>query len=305
LETICREESVTGTEQIQSTAVFNFIKENINYRKVRISYMEKNYIWQGEYGKRSHLKASFKELLKEQDSSSLEMLAIFVNNNPYNFEFYIAVVYDIPKEEHVEKMIGLFENAGLVLKNDLTFFMFMNSMKDRRFNSCAFLGEQDIDLKFENMFDFVEIEDLKKKGYYMQPFGKEKQVFISHSSKDKKDVEMIIPYLNGQDLPVWFDKYSIPVGVSITEQVQRGIEESDMVIFWVTDNFLNSNWCQMEMKAYISRMIQENIRICIVMDDDIEIKKLPLFLRDIKHIRRDHRSVIEVAEEIAGIIKHM
>ena len=62
--------------------------------------MEKNYIWQGEYGKRSHLKASFKELLKEQDSSSLEMLAIFVNNNPYNFEFYIAVVYDIPKEEH-------------------------------------------------------------------------------------------------------------------------------------------------------------------------------------------------------------
>lgn len=296
---------MTGTEQIQSTAVFNFVKENINYRKVRISYMEKNYIWQGEYGKRSHLKVSFKELLKEQDSSSLEMLAIFVNNNPYNFEFYIAVVYDIPKEEHVEKMIGLFENAGLVLRNDLTFFMFMNSMKDRRFNSCVFLGEQDIDLKFENMFDFVEIEDLKKKGYYMQPFGKEKQVFISHSSKDKKEVEMIIPYLNGQDLPVWFDKYSIPVGASITEQVQRGIEESDMVIFWVTDNFLNSNWCQMEMKAYISRMIQENIRICIVMDDDIEIKKLPLFLRDIKHIRRDHRSVIEVAEEIAGIIKHM
>ena len=137
--------------------------------------MEKNYIRQGEYGKRSHLKASFKELLKVQDSSSLEMLAIFVNNNPYNFEFYIAVVYDIPKEEHVEKMIGLFENAGLVLRNDLTFFMSMNSMKDRRFNSCAFLGEQDIDLKFENMFDFVEIEDLKKKGYYMQPFGKEKK----------------------------------------------------------------------------------------------------------------------------------
>ena len=33
--------------------------------------MEKNYIWQGEYGKRSHLKASFKELLKEQVYSSV------------------------------------------------------------------------------------------------------------------------------------------------------------------------------------------------------------------------------------------
>ena len=43
----------------------------------------------------------------------------------------------------------------------------------------------------------------------------------------------------------------------------------------------------------------------IVMDDEIEIKKLPLFLRDIKHLRREHRSVIEIAEEIAGIIKQM
>ena len=54
--------------------------------------MEKGYIWQGEYGKRSHLKPLFKELLKEQDTSSLEMMAIFVNNNPYNFEFYIAII---------------------------------------------------------------------------------------------------------------------------------------------------------------------------------------------------------------------
>ena len=83
--------------------------------------------------------------------------------------------------------------------------------------------------------------------------------------------------------------------------MQKGIEESDMVIFWVTDNFLKSNWCKMEMKAYIGRMIEENIRMFIVMD----IKKHPLFLRDIKHLRREHRSVIEIAEEIAGIIKQM
>ena len=51
--------------------------------------------------------------------------------------------------------------------------------------------------------------------------------------------------------------------------------------------------------------IEENIRMFIVMDDEIEIKKLPLFLRDIKHLRREHRSVIEIAEEIAGIIKQM
>lgn len=102
-------------------------------------------------------------------------------------------------------MMELFENAGLISRNDLTFSMLMKSMGDRRFNSCTFLSEKEVDLQFESMFIFSEIKVL------------EKQVFISHSSMDKKEVEMIIPYLNRQDLPVWFDKYSIPVGTSITE----------------------------------------------------------------------------------------
>ena len=113
----------------------------------------------------------------------------------------------------------------------------------------------------------------------------------------------IIPYLNGQDLPVWFDKCSISVGDSITESVQKGIEESDMVIFWVTDNFLSSNWCRFEMTAYIKRLIEEEIQMIIVLADEIETKRLPLFLRDIKHIRIDNRTVIEIGEELAKIVK--
>lgn len=267
--------------------------------------MEKSYIWQGEYGKRKHLKPLFRQLLREQDASSLEMLAIFVNNNPYNFEFYIAIVYGVPQKNHVEKMEELFENANLILRNDITFQMLMMAMGDRRFNSCTFLNEDDVDRQFESMFIFSEMKTMEEAGYYMRPFGKEKQIFISHSSKDKKDVEMMIPYLNGLELPVWFDKYSISVGASITDQVQKGIEESDMVIFWVTRNFLQSNWCRFEMTSYIKRLIEEQIRMIIVLDDDIEIKELPLFLRDIKHIRREHRTVIETAEEIEKVIQQM
>lgn len=74
----------------------------------------------------------------------------------------------------------------------------------------------------------------------MKPYGKEKQVFISHSSNDKAEVEKLIPILNGQDLPVWFDKYSIGIGESITEEVQKGIESSAVVIMWITQNFLES-----------------------------------------------------------------
>ncbi len=40
--------------------------------------------------------------------------------NPYNLEFFVAIFYDVPQQNHVEKMIELFENAGLILRNDLT-----------------------------------------------------------------------------------------------------------------------------------------------------------------------------------------
>lgn len=63
--------------------------------------MDRDYIWEGEYGRRSHLIPVFQQLLREQDASSLQMLSLFVNNNPYNLEFFIAVSYDRPKEEHL------------------------------------------------------------------------------------------------------------------------------------------------------------------------------------------------------------
>lgn len=57
------------------------------------------------------------------------------------------------------------------------------------------------------------------------------------------------------------------------------------------------------MTAYVKKLIEEKIRMIIVLDDGIGIKKLPLFLRDIKHIRKENRTAIEVAEEIVKSIK--
>ena len=68
------------------------------------------------------------------------------------------MIYDIPRENHVEKMMELFENAGLISRNDLTFSMLMKSMGDRRFNSCTFLSEKEVDLQFESMFIFWKLK---------------------------------------------------------------------------------------------------------------------------------------------------
>lgn len=265
--------------------------------------MDKGFVWQGDYGKRTHLVPIFSRMLDMQDATSLSMLAVFVNNNPYNLEFFVVVNYEKAEKNHIEEMVTTFENAGLVYRSDLTMLEFFTQMGSRRFNATTFLNSKSVEMSFSEMFYFCEKEEMEKKGYFMRPFGKDKQIFISHSSKDKEEVKKLIPYLNGMELPVWFDEYNIAVGQSITEKVQEGIDQSEKVIFWVTKNFLESAWCKTEMNAFIKKMIEENNLIFLVLDDGIEIKELPLFLRDIKFIRRERRSVYELAELLTSEIK--
>lgn len=95
--------------------------------------MDKSYMWQGEYGKRNHLIPVFSEILDNQDATSLTMLALFINNNPYNFEFFIALSYEKLEKEHIQETIEAFENAGLRYRSDLTTHSLLLEMGNRRF----------------------------------------------------------------------------------------------------------------------------------------------------------------------------
>lgn len=137
----------------------------------------------------------------------------------------------------------------------------------------------------------------------MTPFGREQMVFLSHSSLDKPEIEEIIPLLNGMDLPVWFDKYSIALGDSITDKVQEGIQQSSIVLFWITEHFLDSRWCKFEMRAFIKKLIEEDVRVISVLDRGIQISRLPLFLQDIKCLMREERTIYQVAQQIASALR--
>lgn len=116
-------------------------------------------------------------------------------------------------------------------------------------------------------------------------------------------MEKLIPYLNGAGLPVWFDKYSIHVGDSIVDKVQEGLDEAESVIFWITEHFLDSSWCRYEMSAFIKKLIEENALIINILDKNIEIRQLPLFLRDIKAIYNNGQGYESLSGEIISAVK--
>lgn len=264
--------------------------------------MERDYLWAGDYGNREYLRPILCKLLQTQTATSLQSVLLAINNNPYNLEFYILVNYRTPQENDIKHMLDLFELAGLHRRTDISGLDLINELGNRRFDIMTLLDAESVDVAFAR-FCFAERKDLEAKGYYMLPLGKKGRVFISHSSKDNHEIELLLPFLNAANIPLWFDKYNIEVGESILNSVQTGIESSSTVVFWITKNFLESKWCQHEMNAFIRKLIEEDAKIISILDSSVSAKDLPTFLRDIKYIERQGHSIEELSKIIIQMLR--
>lgn len=104
------------------------------------------------------------------------------------------------------------------------------------------------------------------------------QVFISHSSKDKEPVRKLVSALNTKKIKAWFDEAEIKVGESIIKSVQKGLNESNCICIWLTNDSVNSGWVQKEWESKISEeIINRETIIFPLLAEDCEI---PVFLRD-------------------------
>lgn len=268
--------------------------------------LARDYVWECDYGEREILIPSLERLLKEQDATSLQMLTLFVNNNPYYLEFYIVVSYNKPEEGHIETMLNELSSLGVRYRPDITFDELFKEQMNRRFNVGTLVDETQVKLYLQpGFFEISERRKIESKGYIINPLGNKRPVFLSHSSKDKPEIEDLIPYLNNGGLPIWYDKINIDYGDSIINEVQRGIKKSGAVIFWITRDFLKSGWCRTEMDSFMSILIRSNnIKIISILEESISIEELPLFLQDRKFLKFSRPIDLElIAKEILPTLK--
>ena len=67
-----------------------------------------------------------------------------------------------------------------------------------------------------------------------------KQVFISHSSKDRDMAEAIYQYLTSQGIQCWMDIHDIRKGIPYAREIMRGIDGSDLLVVVYSRNVNNS-----------------------------------------------------------------
>ena len=266
--------------------------------------LERNYVWECDYGVRKPLIPVLKTLLDNQDASSLQMVHVLVNENIYNLEFYIVLSYDNPVEDHMRSMMELFKDVGVRYRPDITHDEFIKEMAYKRFNSPTLLSSELLDLQFNGMFHFKEKEEVAKITS-MKPLGSKMPVFISHTSRNKPEIEDFIPFLNAANLPIWYDEVNIDYGDSIVKKVQEGIKDSGAVIFWITKDFLKSNWCQIEMESFLNRLAGKNdLLVFSIVHDEVDNDELPLFLLNRKYLKLGKKDTLEqIAQKIIPTLR--
>jgi hypothetical protein len=91
------------------------------------------------------------------------------------------------------------------------------------------------------------------------------RAFISHDWRDKVEIaEPIALQLMKMMCPVWYDEFSLRVGDSLRESIERGLKECSKCILVLTPNFIaNEGWAKREYDSIFTRELIEKQKVIL------------------------------------------
>lgn len=89
----------------------------------------------------------------------------------------------------------------------------------------------------------------------------EAEVFVSYASGDREVAEAIARGLTELGIPTFFDRFSIEVGESVVESVQRGLASAKFGVIVVSPDSLTKNWPRAEVKQLMRAQIEDRTRL--------------------------------------------
>lgn len=132
------------------------------------------------------------------------------------------------------------------------------------------------------------------------------KVFICHATEDKQRIATnLATALCRKGLEVWYDDFSLKIGDSLIDSINKGIAECDYGIVIISPNFLNKRWSNDEMKALQikQRISGKNIILPIWFEIGAETiaKNYPL-LSDTVALSTDKMSLDSIVDKLWGEI---
>ncbi|GAA0634683.1 TIR domain-containing protein [Brevundimonas lenta] len=97
-------------------------------------------------------------------------------------------------------------------------------------------------------------------------------VFICHASEDKDAVARpLAEALREWHLDVWYDEFSMKVGDSLREAIDRGLASCRYGVVIVSPAFFQKRWTQREMNGLVAREMSEGRKLVLPIWHDVEL----------------------------------
>ncbi len=111
--------------------------------------------------------------------------------------------------------------------------------------------------------------------------SKKYNVFISHSSKDKKISDLLCNLMIKAGLTVWYDENSMLPNTSLTTDIPKYISNSEVLLVVLSKNSCDSRWVEEEYNYAKELLYKQELKIIPIVVDDC---KLPGFYNNYKWI---------------------
>lgn len=130
-------------------------------------------------------------------------------------------------------------------------------------------------------------------------------VFICHATEDKEVfVRDLAALLSSKGIKVWFDEFTLEVGDSLRESIDKGILNSRFGIVVLSPSFFNKNWTQKELSALMAKDARnQKVILPIWLNVDLEKIKhhIPLLADTIA--ARAEEGLVKVVDQLMRVLK--
>ncbi|MGW4470616.1 toll/interleukin-1 receptor domain-containing protein [Nonomuraea sp. NPDC004354] len=133
------------------------------------------------------------------------------------------------------------------------------------------------------------------------------ELFISHASEDKELlVRPLAEFLRRLGVSVWYDEFTLKLGDSLYDSINRGIATSKYGLVVISPHFLEKGWTDFELKGLNVRQVSERSKVILplwhgVTGDQIRAKSPTL--ADTVAITTGGKSIQDIAESIIVAIR--
>jgi len=200
---------------------------------------------------------------------------VTVGTETYSSAKFVA--YYVPHHEHYprvfESLVSTLDEAITRSKNIRTISGFSGDVQYGLIGSDHLPFSNRVYIYSEDVIDDAAYSALdvlcKQKSLWLtvrgQQYLKNKielekpMAFISHDTRDKSEIALPITIgLQRLMCHVWYDEYSLKVGDSLRESIEKGLKEAKKCVLILSHNFIsNGGWTRIEFNSIFTREILE------------------------------------------------